>query len=94
MPEWLIPLIGLVLINAFVWLYLWGWRGGKVNTRLNNLESKFNDPVILPQCAELFSEIKEHMAKVSTKVELMYNWMNEDRKNNEKKRTNKGEGSG
>ena len=86
MPEWLIALIASgVLAVMLTWAFQWGKRGGNVNTRLNDLERRANDPQILPQCAEIFTEIKEKLASLDGSVGVMLGIMKESQKNDEKK---------
>jgi len=86
MPEWLIVLISSgALAVMLTWAFQWGRRGGNVNTRLGDLERRANDPQILPQCAEIFTKIKEKLASLDGRVGVMLGIMKENQKNNEKK---------
>ena len=90
--EWvyeLYGLIGLILINILVWVFLWGKRTGKVNTRLTNLEDRIDTHSILPECSELFSEIKGALSNVVGKVDVMLLMVKESQKNIERKRTSR-----
>lgn len=86
MSEWLIALIASgALAVMLTWAFQWGRRGGGVNARLDDLERRANDPQILPQCAEIFTEIKEKLASLDGSVGVMLGIMKENQKNDEKK---------
>jgi len=72
MPTWLIVLMsGGVAVSALTWLFLYARRVGSVNTRLNHLEERNDNPQVLPQCNDIFTEIKENLANITGKVEAI-----------------------
>lgn len=86
MSEWLIALISSgALVVMLTWAFQWGKRGGNVNTRLDELERRANDPQILPECSGIFTEIKENLASLDGSVGVMLGIMKENQKNDEKK---------
>lgn len=87
MDPTLIGLIVLVVLNIFVWVFASGRMTGRVNTRLNNVEKRLDDPPMLPECRELFTEIKEGLSELNGEVKTMLITMKEFQKNNEKKQT-------
>lgn len=88
MSEWVIALIASgALATLLVWAFQWGKKRGNVNNRLKNLEGWVSDPPMRPECSEVFTEIKENLASVSSKVDTMLVMMRENQKNNEKKHT-------
>lgn len=88
MSEWLVPSAFLVvIINILVWVFTWGKLSGRVNTRLNGLEKNQRNPVVLPQCAAMFSDIKESLSNLNGKVEIILITMKEYQKDSERART-------
>lgn len=81
-----IAFIGLIIMNVLVWVFAWGRSVGKVNTRLKVVEEKVDNPQILHACSEIFTEIKEKLAKLDGKVGTILIVMKERQKNDEKKR--------
>jgi len=80
--DWLIepaiPLIGfiaLIVVNIVVGAYALGSRRGRTNTRLNSIEERLDNPVILPQCNEIFFEIKTNLANLDGKVDTILRTM-------------------
>jgi hypothetical protein len=87
-PSWCVPsAVGLVLVNLLVWVFVWGKTVGRVNTRLNNIEKKQEDPPMLPQCIGLFSEIKEGLSMLNGEVKTMLITLKEYQTHNEKRDT-------
>ena len=86
MPELIIGGAVVIIMNILVWVFLWGGWRGKVNTRLKAIE----DRGVLPECTEIFTDIKEKLAEVTGNVKVMLLMMMENQKNLEKKRTRKG----
>jgi len=82
----LLALAGLVAVNVLVWVFAWGKGRGQTNTRLNAIEEKMGNPQILPDCNEIFTEIKERLAGLEGKVETMLIIMTESQKNSEKEK--------
>lgn len=88
MSEWLIALISSgVLATLFVWAFQWGKSRGNVNTRLNDIERRLDDPQILPECSVIFTEIKENLATLTGKVDTILITMTKKQKNDEREHT-------
>lgn len=90
-PVWAIPVSGaaILLVNLFLWVFLWGrWRGS-TDSRLDALEKHLDDPPILPQCVELFTEIKETLGELKGKFEALMLTINLNMKESEGKRIRK-----
>ncbi len=90
-PIWVIPVSGaaILIVNLFLWVFLWGrWRGS-TDSRLNAIEKQLDDPPILPQCIELFNEIKETLGELNGKVDTMMLNVNLNMKKAENKRIRK-----
>ena len=80
--EWLIqPVVAfigiviLVAINVVVWVFAWGRARGTTNTRIEVIEGRLDNPVVLPECNEIFGQIKENLANLDGKVEAILNTM-------------------
>ena len=72
MPDWLIAiLVSGILLTLIAWSFQWGNKRGCNNARLNGLESRVNNPPIRPECSEIFTEIKENLANLDGKMELV-----------------------
>lgn len=84
--EWAIGLAGLIIVNILTWTFLFGRRGGRVNNKIKNIEDRLDNPQILPQCTEIFTEIKEKLSNLGGKLEILLGIAKENQKNNEKKR--------
>ena len=87
MDPTLIGLIVLCVLNIFVWVFASGRMTGRVNTRLNNVEKRLDDPPILSQCQELFTEIKEGLSQLNGEIKGMLITMKGYQKDKEKKHT-------
>ena len=64
-----IGIVIFLLLNMGVWVFAWGKIRGKTATRLNNVETNLKNPAILPECIEIFGEIREKLVEVSTNVD-------------------------
>ena len=87
MDPTLIGLAVLVVLNIFAWVFASGKMTGRVNTRLNNIERRLDDPPILPQCQELFTEIKEGLSQLNGEIKTLLITMKGYQKDNERKHT-------
>lgn len=87
MDPTLIGLAVLVVLNIFVWVFASGRMTGKVNTRLNNIEKRLDDPPMLPECRELFTEIKEGLSQLNGEIKGMLTTMKGYQKDNERRHT-------
>ena len=83
--EWAVGIIGLIIVSVITWTFLWGRSVGQVNTKIKNIENKLSNPQILPECNEIFTEIKENLSNLTGKVDIILLTMTENQKNNEKK---------
>ena len=83
--EWAIGIGGLIIVSVLTWTFLWGRRVGQVNNKIKVIEGKLNNPGILPECNEIFTEIKENLSNLTGKVDIILLTMRENQKNNEKK---------
>lgn len=81
-----IGLIVLVALNIVAWVFAAGKMTGMTNTRLNNVEKRLDDPKILPQCMELFNELKDGLSTLNGEVKALLLSMKEYQKNDEKRR--------
>ena len=90
MPQWMLGISGLVIVNILIWVFLWGRRTGNVNHRLKSLEKKVANPGVLPECVEVFTEIKEKLSNLTGKVDVILTLTQE---NHEKRRRKKRETS-
>lgn len=87
-PSWCVPsAVLLVLVNLLVWVFVWGRTVGNVKARLNSVEKRLDDPPILPQCQELFTEIKEGLSMLNGEIKGMLITMKGYQKDNERKQT-------
>jgi hypothetical protein len=99
MPDWLITLLVTLGANAMVWLIAIGRfleRMKNLEKRMGNLETKFDNRTMLPEClkvvnanllsnAGIAADIKEALARLETKVEFIIdskvkNWNGKDRR--------------
>lgn len=67
----LLALIGIIGVNIAIWIFAWGMSRGRTNTRLNVIEEKLDNPRVLPECTETFTEIKQVLSEVSGKVDAI-----------------------
>jgi len=79
----------VIAINVLIWVFLFGKRTGKVNNRLSVIEEKLSNPQVLPQCTEIFTEIKEKLSYLAGNVETILLVIKENQKNVERKRTSR-----
>ncbi|MBU0778241.1 hypothetical protein KKF82_08280 [Patescibacteria group bacterium] len=89
--EIIATIFGLILVNVLFWVFAWGRRTGGVNQRLKHLENAEANSQILPECNEIFTEIKERLSGLGGKVDVLLMTMKENQKNNEKGRITKRE---
>jgi len=71
----LLALLGMILLYVLTWVFTWGRRVGKVNTRLRVIEEKLDNPEVHPDCAEIFNEIREKLADLGGKVQAILIFM-------------------
>ena len=83
--EWAIGIGGLIIVSVLTWTFLWGKKVGWVDTKIKVIENKLSNPQILPECNEIFTEIKENLSNLTGKVDIILLTMRENQKNNEKK---------
>lgn len=83
--RWAISIAAILVGNVIVWAFLWG----KYNQRLINVEKAQVNPDILPECQELFRDIKGSIGNLTGKVDVILNTITENQKNEERKRTDR-----
>lgn len=83
-----IAFIGLIVVNLLVWVFAWGKRAGRINTKIKSIEGQLANPQILPDCNVVFTEIKEKLSDVGGKVEAILVMMKTNQKVDERKRVN------
>lgn len=87
MVEWIISGASLLLVNIFAWVFFLGRGLGKTNTRLNQMEKRLNSQEILPECSQIFTEIKEKLSGLEGKVDILILTIKENQRNKEKEHT-------
>jgi len=85
-PVWLIPVSGLsiIIVNVLIWVFVFGKFIGKLGSRINNLEEKLGNPMVLPECHKLFAELREGISNLVGKMEVVLSQLKVNSKNNEK----------
>lgn len=76
-PIWILPTSGvaLILVNLLIWVFYLGKTRGSTSSRLNAVEERLDDPPVLPQCIEVFTEIKENLSHLNGTVETILRTM-------------------
>ena len=67
-----ISIAAVLLVNLLIWVFLFGKTIGRLSNRMCKIENdQQKEPQIMPECYEIFSELREGVASLNAKVDIL-----------------------